>query len=636
MSSPETSLVIRAFNEQAHLPRLLKRIAEQTYRDFEIIVVDSGSYDHTPEIAERHGARLVRIESRDFTFGYSLNVGVRHARGRYIGIVSAHTEPCDAAWLGELIEPLRDESVAMVYGRQLGTAASRFSEGQDFLRIFGRERLVLQPPRFFANNANSAVRRDLWEAHPFDEALTGLEDIAWAKHWMERGRQVIYEPRAAVYHIHEESWPQVRRRYFREAQAARRIGVRRPWHVATELLREGRALVQDMARAAAARRLKDTAREIALFRMNKALGTTQGLLDGAVMDDPRARQQIMFDKTYQAVVISAPGRAALGQMTLAEVKPGDVLIRVAYEGVCATDLEILDGTLGYYRSGQARYPIVPGHELSGSVVRVGPNVPNLEPGDPVVVECIQSCGVCALCQQGNPIGCKWRRELGVIDLDGGYGEYVIVPGRFVHKLPAGVALRDACLCEPLAVALKGLGRLERAWGPASQRSCAVIGGGPLGQLCARILHLRGQHVTVFDRNPRRRACLDSSGIATRSSEELAALGEYDALIEATGDPQALDAMLRHVRPGSALLLLGLPYSRREFDFETVVAHELTIAGSVGSGPEDFREAIATLPHLDLRRFTECVFPLRDFAAAWQIARTGEHLKVLLEVDPVAE
>jgi threonine dehydrogenase-like Zn-dependent dehydrogenase len=90
-------------------------------------------------------------------------------------------------------------------------------------------------------------------------------------------------------------------------------------------------------------------------------------------------------------------------------------------------------------------------------------------------------------------------------------------------------------------------------------------------------------VTVFDRNPRRRACLDGSGTATRSSEELTALGEYDALIEATGDPQALDAMLRHVRPGAALLLLGLPYSRREFNFETVVAHELTIAGSVGSG-----------------------------------------------------
>ena len=146
----------------------------------------------TREIAEDRGAKVVRLESRDFTFGYSLNTGIRHATGELLAIVSAHTLPLDEHWLGALVEPLREGKTAMVFGRQLGADVSKFSETQDFRRTFGTERRALHPPRFFANNANSAVRKDLWERQPFDEALPGLEDIAWAKYWMERGYEVIY------------------------------------------------------------------------------------------------------------------------------------------------------------------------------------------------------------------------------------------------------------------------------------------------------------------------------------------------------------------------------------------------------------------------------------------------------------
>ena len=76
------------------------------------------------------------------------------------------------------------------------------------------------------------------------------------------------------------------------------------------------------------------------------------------------------------------------------LKPGEVLLRVSYVGVCGTDLEVLEGTLGYYRSGLAQYPIVPGHESSGTVVAVGPRVTGFNEGDRVVVECIQGCGEC--------------------------------------------------------------------------------------------------------------------------------------------------------------------------------------------------------------------------------------------------
>jgi glycosyltransferase involved in cell wall biosynthesis len=161
MNHPETSVIIRTFNEEKFLPDLLAAIERQAYRDHETLVVDSGSMDRTREIAAQKADKLLAIESRDFTFGHSLNAGIQPTSGKYIVIASAHTLPFDEHWLGNLIKPLHDDTTAMVYGRQLGGRSSNFSEAQDMRRTFGLQRRVLHPPRFFANNANSAVCKDL-------------------------------------------------------------------------------------------------------------------------------------------------------------------------------------------------------------------------------------------------------------------------------------------------------------------------------------------------------------------------------------------------------------------------------------------------------------------------------------------
>jgi 2-desacetyl-2-hydroxyethyl bacteriochlorophyllide A dehydrogenase len=639
MSRPETSVIIRTFNEEKHLPRLFEALDAQTYRNFEIVVVDSGSFDRTRDIAKHYANQVLQIESHDFTFGYSLNVGIQAAAGQYIAIVSAHTRPVHSAWLESLIAPLREDHTAMVYGRQLGAPASKFSEVQDFRRTFGAQRRVLQSPHFFANNANAAVRFDLWQQQPFDEALPGLEDIAWAKYWMEHGYQVVYEPLAALYHIHQETWQQVQRRYYREAVAAHWIGIKHRQQVVADTAREigymaadfYHVLHPDRHHAVATKGMLEQGREIVLFRTHKAIGNMRGLLDGAVMRNPVTREKMFFDRTCQAVVVQGAGHAALQSVTIPEIKPGDVLIKVAYEGICATDLEIFEGTLGYYQSGMAKYPIVPGHEFSGTVVATGARVANLHAGDRVVVECIQSCGTCDACRKGNAIGCQERREMGVIGRDGGYAEYVVCPARFAHRLPEHITLVDACLCEPVAVVLKGLKRLARVWGSAdTAHTCAVVGGGPIGHLVARLLEQQGHVVTVFDRNARRLAYFQQTPIQT--SQNLRDLAAFDSIVEATGDPDALDAILHHSAAGATLLLLGLPYARREFSFEAIVGYDKTIVGSVGSNAEDFDAALRVLPTIDTSAFTQHIFPLRDFQQAWVLARSHKHLKIILCVD----
>ncbi|MGH7467769.1 MAG: alcohol dehydrogenase catalytic domain-containing protein [Longimicrobiales bacterium] len=629
--SPETSIIIRAFNEERWLPEVLAALDRQHYRDFEVILVDSGSMDRTREIAAANGARVQRLRSEDFTFGHSLNVGIAAARGRLIAILSAHAIPADEHWLEQLVAPLRSADTAMVFGGQRGHPISKFSEARDFERIFGRTARRMQAPDYFANNANSAVRRDLWTQHAFDEGLPGLEDIEWAKHWMEKDLIVQYVPAACIIHVHTETWPQVRRRYHREAMAGRWVGLKRLLDIPGEVARELRWFTHDLWLAAQARRLTSLAGEIIRFRYEKTLGTVRGIVDSRGFTNPARRAELFFNTGFQAVSIRGPNQAVLDVRAVPSLKPGEILVRVAYVGICATDLEILEGSLGYYKSGMAKYPIVPGHEFSGTVVTVGPRVNGLAEGDRVVVECIQGCGECQACQRDSAIRCTERREVGVIGHDGAYATYVVTRARYAHCIPDSVTLAQAALAEPLAVVLKAVRRLGPA-DSASPRRCAVIGAGTIGHLTARVLAVRGHEVTVFDKDPNRLALLNGS---IRTSTSMTRLDQFDWLVEATGDQAALTEILQESATGATLLLLGLPYANQNFSFESIVGFDRTVVGSVGSTAKDFQDAVATLASIETGPFLQATFRLDEFERAWSAVRARTNIKVMLRVDASA-
>ncbi len=631
-SVPETSIIIRAFNEERWLPEVCAALARQRYRDFEWLLVDSGSVDRTRDIAAANGARIVRLRSEDFTFGHSLNAGIKEARGSLMAILSAHAIPADEDWLERLVAPLRRDDTAMVYGGQRGHAISKFSETRDFLRMFPEHRHEVRPDDPFANNANSAVRRALWEVHPFDEGLPGLEDIEWAKYWMKHGQRVLYEPTASIIHVHTESWPQVRRRYHREAMAARWVGIRLLRHIPGEILRELRWGAHDLWLASREGRLGALAGEILRFRYEKLTGTVGGIVDSRGISNPARRAEIFFQTGFPAVVVHGPNRARLEERTVPTLKPGEVLVRVSFVGICGTDLEILEGTLGYYRSGMAKYPIVPGHESSGTIVAVGPRVTAFSEGDRVVVECIQGCGECAECARDEAIRCRERREVGVIGQDGAYASYLVTRARYVHRVAADVTQAQAALTEPLAVVIKGLRRLGSAPEGDRPRQCAVVGAGTIGQLAARVLALRGHAVTVFDRERPRLSLLDGLVSTQQSLDEIE---RFDWVVEATGNQSVLSTLLERSGTGATLLLLGLPYSDHTFSFESIVAYDRSIVGSVGSSGADFEEALRTLPLIDTTSFLQASFPLRKFEEAWGAFRSRAALKVMLQADESA-
>jgi rhamnosyltransferase len=216
------SVVIRAFNEEAHVGRLLDGIRLQTVRANEIILVDSGSTDATASIATAFGAHVVHIDPGEFTFGRSLNLGIQSASSDLIVIASAHVYPVYPDWLERLLEPFQNPQVALTYGKQRGAERSRFSEHQIFAQWFP-ERTNLTQSHPFCNNANAAIRRSFWLEHPYDETLTGLEDLAWATWALRAGHTIAYVSDAEIVHVHDETPGIVLGRYRREAMAFKRL-----------------------------------------------------------------------------------------------------------------------------------------------------------------------------------------------------------------------------------------------------------------------------------------------------------------------------------------------------------------------------------------------------------------------------
>jgi rhamnosyltransferase len=271
----QCSIVVRAYNESKHLGRLLEGIGHQTIRDAEVIVVDSGSTDSTVELAQQYGASVVHIPPSEFSFGRSLNLGLQAASREYVVIASAHVHPVYPDWLACLLSPFQDDRIGVVYGKQRGPGASKFSEQRMFQQWFPEADATRQSSPF-CNNANAAIRRSLWLEHPYDETLTGLEDIAWAKWVQEHGYHVSYAAHAEIIHTHSETPSGVYDRYCREAMAFKRIFTESHFSIYDCARLIVSNVLSDSLDAVRRGRLLQSAVSILWFRSMQFWGTYQG------------------------------------------------------------------------------------------------------------------------------------------------------------------------------------------------------------------------------------------------------------------------------------------------------------------------------------------------------------------------
>lgn len=275
MGAPNCSIVIRAYNEARHIGRLLDGIRQQSLLDPEVILVDSGSTDDTAAITRRYAVHVVHIQPEDFTFGRSLNLGISHSHGDLVVIASAHVYPVYPDWLEHLLAPFSNPAVALSYGKQRGDQTTKFSEGQVFARWFP-DRSDPDQRHPFCNNANAAIRRSVWQVRPYDESLSGLEDLDWARWVQEQGHTIAYVAEAEVTHVHQEKPGEVYNRYRREAMAFKRIFPQEQFRFSDFARLVSSNIVNDLKNAARQRLLQRSLGSIFWFRCMQFWGTYQG------------------------------------------------------------------------------------------------------------------------------------------------------------------------------------------------------------------------------------------------------------------------------------------------------------------------------------------------------------------------
>jgi threonine dehydrogenase-like Zn-dependent dehydrogenase len=289
-------------------------------------------------------------------------------------------------------------------------------------------------------------------------------------------------------------------------------------------------------------------------------------------------------------------------------------VRVRLAGVCATDLEILKGYMGFRG--------VLGHEFVGVVE--GPGAHPLL-GRRVVGEINCGCGACALCASGLERHCPERTVLGILGRDGAFAERLSLPDRNLREVPEGVTDEAAVFCEPLAACFEPL---EQRPALAHGR-VLVLGDGRLGLLQAQVLRHAGAEVAVLGRHPAKLGLLEGLGIACFASPaEAAAAGRWPAVVEATGSAEGFGLALSLIAPRGLLILKSTVAGASALNLAPAVIDEIEVLGS-RCGP--FAPALAALASGRIRTapMIHARFPLAEGLGALERAAEKGTLKVLL-------
>jgi (R,R)-butanediol dehydrogenase / meso-butanediol dehydrogenase / diacetyl reductase len=320
---------------------------------------------------------------------------------------------------------------------------------------------------------------------------------------------------------------------------------------------------------------------------------------------------------------------AKGQMPAA----GEVTIRVAYNGICGTDLHIVQG----HMDTRVAMPAVIGHEMSGVISALGPDVDSLTLGQPVTVMPLRWCGECASCLAGHQHICQQLDFVG-IDSPGALQQQWTVPASLVIPLPEGVSLEHAALVEPLAVAVHDVRRSRLAQG----ESAVVIGGGPIGQLIAIVARATGAEVILAEPDRDRRAFAADQGamVVDPIGGDLAGVVEErtsgagaDVVFEVAGTRgTALDAT-RHARTRGRVVFVAIHPEPVPVDLHRIFWRELEVLGARVYEREDFERAVELLASgaVPAEALITRVVPLDETAEAFDALLSASAMKILVDV-----
>ncbi|MFJ9250993.1 zinc-binding dehydrogenase [Streptomyces sp. NPDC101776] len=313
--------------------------------------------------------------------------------------------------------------------------------------------------------------------------------------------------------------------------------------------------------------------------------------------------------------------------------PGEVELAPAYVGICGTDLHIFHGDM----DARVTTPAVLGHEMSGRVVRVGPDVEGWAPGDAVTVMPLRWDGTCPACSSGHQHICQHLDFIG-IDSPGAMQQRWTVPASTLVRVPDSVPLEWAALVEPTAVAVHDVGRAAVREG----ERVVVVGGGPVGILIALVARAAGADVRIAELSAHRRALAEASGLtawdpAVDDVPELVRewTGEAGAEVafEVSGAAAGVDTAVDVLGVRGRLCLVAIHPRPREINLHRFFWRELTLVGARLYDRSDFEKAVSLVADgtIPADRLISKVVPLTEAPAAFEALEAGgDVMKILVD------
>ena len=322
----------------------------------------------------------------------------------------------------------------------------------------------------------------------------------------------------------------------------------------------------------------------------------------------------------KALVFEEPRRAAVCELDVPSIAPDEVLVRSRNVGICHSDFELYEGRYIIPVS----YPIIPGHEWAGEIADVGSAVTSLRVGDRVVGECVVNNG---------------HDHFG-FSISGADAEYFVAKASWLHRIPDELSFRQGAFVEPFSVAYSAA---VAADGIDASDEVAVIGGGPIGLLCALAAATMGGSVTVIEPQAHRRALALEVGAKRVIDPTDSPLGEhaaeatlgrgFDVVIEAAGVPAAMASAFPIAASGARVVLVGIDIGgTAPVEIGLVQSKALQVRGIIGSAglwPRTIRFMASS--GVDPTPLLTATFPLEDGTAALAAARdTSRNVKVQIE------
>jgi threonine dehydrogenase-like Zn-dependent dehydrogenase len=314
------------------------------------------------------------------------------------------------------------------------------------------------------------------------------------------------------------------------------------------------------------------------------------------------------------------------------LQDGYVLLKVAYCGICGSDLGSIKNAARFAEG------YIMGHEIAGEVIESAADVPEWSAGDRVAVYHAPGCGDCVMCTTGRSYRCTNSADtsIGHGVVPGGYAERIAVPKELLYRLPAQIDLRLGALAEPLGIAMHGINKS----GARPEDSVCILGGGPIGSLTARALGLRGfKNVVVVDPNPYRVRHLTELGIRAIALDEVKTTvpgelgGEPAVVFECSGNKDAAGLAIELVGQFGTVVLQGRPMSDSPISQGMAGRKELHIIGTASCTQEEFQAAVDELgaeggSYVGL---VGAAYPLDNAQAAFDQLRLPENdqVKVLI-------